>query len=192
MNVDRALRIHPTAIIETDVTLGAGTAVWDNVHVRGPSCVGANCIIGEKTYIGPEVRIGDTVKINAQAYICAGVTIDDRVMIAAGVIFTNERYPRAFSLHGDGLAPSGMTDDILRTRVRTGATIGAGTVVGPGVEIGAYAMVGMGSVVTRDVPPYSLAYGNPARVHGRVCTCGLPVRTEIAASCPRCGGKLEE
>jgi len=167
-------RIHPTAIIEPEVEIGPGTAVWDHVHIRGPARIGSDCIVGEKTYIAYGVTIGNLVKINAQVYICTGVTIEDRVMIAAGVIFTNDRYPRAFAADGS-LADSGPTDDTLHTTVCEGTTLGAGAVVGPGLEIGRYAMVGMGAVITGDVPPYALVVGNPARVKGYVCVCGTPL-----------------
>jgi UDP-2-acetamido-3-amino-2,3-dideoxy-glucuronate N-acetyltransferase len=189
-----APRIHPTAIVESGVSLGPGTAVWDNVHLRGPSEIGRDCIIGEKTYIAYGVRVGDYVKINAHAYVCTGVTIEDRVMIAAGVIFTNDRYPRAFVDGVDGLAPSDPNEETLETVVRTGATIGAGAIVGPGLEIGAYAMVGMGAVVAADVPAHGLVFGTPARLRGWVCVCGTPLvglegtprEEQETASCERC------
>jgi acetyltransferase-like isoleucine patch superfamily enzyme len=183
-----APRIHPTALVEARVEIGPGTSVWDNVHIRGPAWIGPDCIIGEKTYIAYGVRIGTCVKINAQVYVCTAVTIEDRVMISAGVIFTNDRYPRAFAIDGDGLASSEPNEDTLQTIVREGATIGAGAIIGPGLEIGAYAMVGMGAVVTADVPAHALVYGNPARVRGWVCVCGEPLsRTDSAADCARCG-----
>jgi len=187
-------RIHPGALVEPGVVVGERTAIWDGVHVRGPATIGHDCIIGEKTYVAYGVTIGDYVKVNAFVYLCTGVTLEARVMVAAGVIFTNDRYPRAFSDGHAGLAPSGPTDDTLATQVRTGATIGAGAVVGAGIEIGPYAMVGMGAVVSRDVPPHGLVYGNPARLHGYVCTCGVPVvdldasllRNLTATRCARC------
>jgi acetyltransferase-like isoleucine patch superfamily enzyme len=184
--------VHPTAIIEAGVEIGARTAVWDNVHVRGPARIGHDCIIGEKTYVAYGVSIGNFVKINAQVYICTGVTIEDRTMVSAGVVFTNDRHPRAFAEDG-GLADSAPTADTLRTTVREGATLGAGAIIGPGVVIGSFAMVGMGSVVVDDVPPHGLVYGNPARAHGYVCVCGAPlrgpgeiVRDAGVAHCPRC------
>ena len=187
-----ALRIHPSAIIEPGVEIGSGTAIWDHVHIRGPSRLGHDGIVGEKTYIAYGVSIGDYVKINAQVYICTGVTIEDRVMIAAGVIFTNDRYPRAFSDAG-GLASSEPNDETLPTTVHEGATLGAGALIGPGLVIGRFAMVGMGSVVASDVPAHGLVYGNPARLRGHVCICGVPLRglSEAARSgaaeiCPRC------
>ena len=194
----RPPRIHPTAIIEPGVEIGAGTAVWDNVHVRGPARIGRDSIIGEKTYIAYGVEVGSYVKINAQVYICTGITIADRVMIAAGVVFTNDRYPRAFDEGGEGLAFSGPTEDTLQTTVGEGATIGAHAVIGPGLTIGPYAMVGMGSVVVADVPPHALVFGNPARGRGYVCICGRPLRThgdgKAAAlpTCERCGRTSRE
>jgi len=186
-------RIHPTAIIEPGVEIGAGTAVWDGVHVRGPARIGAECIIGEKTYIAYGVSVGRRVKINAQVYVCTGVTIADHVMIAAGVLFTNDRYPRAFAEGMDRLADSGPTDETLSTTVHEGATIGAGAIIGPGIEIGPFAMVGMGAVVVKDVPAHGLVHGNPGQLHGYVCVCGHPLHglPEVAqngrsGSCTRC------
>lgn len=187
-----AARIHPTALIGSEVEIGARTTIWDGVHVRGPSHIGRDCIIGEKTYIAYGVTIGDGVKINAHVYVCTGVTIEDRVLVAAGTIFTNDRYPRAFDSDG-GLAGSGPTADTLPTVVRTGATIGARVVIGLGLEIGAYAMVGMGAVVTRDVPAHALVVGSPARLCGWVCVCGRPLPRNTATSskstsrCAACG-----
>jgi len=186
--------IHPTAIVEPGVRIGARTSVWDNVHLRGPAEIGHDCIIGEKTYVAYGVRIGNFVKINAQVYVCTGVTIEDRVMVSAGVIFTNDRYPRAFD--GDGLATSEPTEETLETTVREGATLGAGAIIGPGLEIGGYAMVGMGSVVTRSVSPHALVHGNPARTAAWVCMCGRPLQLavdaapEVAATCASCGKRF--
>jgi acetyltransferase-like isoleucine patch superfamily enzyme len=187
--VSDAPRIHPTAIVEPGVEIGLRTAIWDAVHVRGPASIGHDCILGEKTYVAYGVHIGAYVKINAHVYVCTGVTIEDRVMVAAGVIFTNDRYPRAFEDGVEGLAPSEPTADTLATVVRTGATIGAGAVIGPGIEIGPYAMVGMGAVVVADVPAHGLVHGNPARLRGHVCACGQPLAAlaEAAFRCGRCG-----
>jgi acetyltransferase-like isoleucine patch superfamily enzyme len=189
-----AVRLHPTAIVEAGVEIGDGTDIWDGVHVRTPCRIGRNCIVGEKTYIAYGVEIGDGVKLNAHVYVCTGVTIGDRVMVSAGVIFTNDRYPRAFGLDGVTLAASGPTVDTLATCVEEGATLGAGARIGPGLTIGAYAMVGMGSVVIGDVPRHGLVYGSPARLRGYVCICGVPLFQLAAprliparAQCTRCG-----
>src|SRR5437870_7375677 len=143
------ISIHPTAIIEADVEIGPGTAVWDNVHIRHSTCIGELCLIGEKTYIAYDVRIGNRVKINALVYICTAVTIEDGVMNSAGTIFTNDRFPRATTPDLKRLRPSEPDEHTLPTLVRAGATIGANCTVGSGLEVGRFAMVGMGAVVTR-------------------------------------------
>jgi UDP-2-acetamido-3-amino-2,3-dideoxy-glucuronate N-acetyltransferase len=180
-------RIHPTALIEDGVRIGPRTQVWNGVHVRGPARIGHDCIIGEKTYIAYGVEIGNFVKINAMVYIPTGITIEDRVMIAAGAIFTNDRYPRAFDDRVEGLATSGPTEDIVGSRVAEGATVGAGARIGPGVSIGSYAMVGMGAVVTADVPAHALVVGNPARIRGWVCICGRPLPSHAPDALLPCG-----
>lgn len=181
MSAARGVQIHPSAIIEPGVQIGTGTAVWNHVHIRGPAHIGSDCIIGEKTYIAYGATLGSMVKINSHVYICTGVTIADRVMVSAGVIFTNDRYPRAFDADGS-LADSGPTADTLRTTVGEGATLGAGAIIGPGLTIGQFAMVGMGSVVVSDVPPHGLVYGNPARLRGYVCICGNPLSSNGTAT----------
>lgn len=168
-------RIHPTALVEEGAVIGDGTSVWDNVHIRAPSRIGADCIIGEKTYVAYGVDIGDRVKINAFVYICTGVTIETGVMIAAGTTFTNDRYPRATTSDLAALRDSGPDELTLDTHVRAGATIGARCVIGGDLEIGRFAMVGMGAVVTRSVPDFHLVLGHPAQSVGLVCRCGEPI-----------------
>ena len=165
-------RIHPTAIIEDGVRIGPDTSVWDHVHIRHSTSIGEQCIIGEKTYIAYGVHIGNRVKINALVYICTAVTIEDGVMISAGTIFTNDRFPRATTVDLKQLRPSVPDEHTLRTCVREGATIGAGSIIGPGLVIGSFAMIGMGSVVTKSVPDFHLVIGHPARSIGCMCRCG--------------------
>lgn len=187
-------RIHPTAIIETGVTLGEGTSVWDNVHIRRDASIGDECIVGEKTYIAYGVKIGHRCKLNAFVYVCAAVTIEDGVMISAGTIFTNDRFPRATTPDLTSLRPSDPDEHTLPTLVREGATIGAGCTIGNDLTIGRWAMVGMGSLVTKSIPDFALAIGHPARVVGAVCRCGqLIARHEPDAKpdrpdvpCPAC------
>lgn len=167
-----SVRIHPTAIVERGVTIGEGSAIWDHVHIRAPATIGCECVVGEKSYIAYDVAIGDRVKINAHVYVCAAVTIETGVMIAAGTIFTNDRYPRATTPDLAQLWTSEPDEHTLPTYVREGATIGAGCIIGCDLEIGRFAMVGMGSVVTRSVPDFHLVAGHPARTIGAVCRCG--------------------
>lgn len=190
------VRIHPTALIEDGVALGAGTSVWDNAHIRGPQTrIGVDCIVGEKTYIAYGVRIGDRVKINAFVYVCNAVTIEDGVMIGAGTVFTNDRFPRATTPDLRTLRSSMPDAATCPTLVRVGASIGARTVIGCDLEIGRFAMVGMGSVVTHSVPDFTLVVGNPARAIGLVCRCGEPFQRfgvaekpldQERASCAHC------
>lgn len=191
-----APRIHPTAEIESGVEIGEGTAVWAGVHVRGPETrIGAGGIIGERSYLAYGVSVGDRVKINAGAYLCTGVTIGDGVLIGAGVIFTNDRYPRATTADLSTLRPSEPDEHTLTTQVEDGATIGAGSVIGSDLTIGRFAMVGMGSVVTRSVAPFHLVVGQPARSIAVVSRVGEPLVRFSGArppdrdvvACPRSG-----
>jgi acetyltransferase-like isoleucine patch superfamily enzyme len=165
-------RAHPTAIIEEGVEIGPGTAIWDNVHIRHSTRIGEECIIGEKTYVAYGVDIGNRVKINAFVYICNAVTIEDGVMISAGTIFTNDRFPRATTPDLKSLRPSEPDEHTLPTLVREGATIGAGCIIGNDLVIGRFAMIGMGALVTKSVPDFHLAIGHPATSVGCVCRCG--------------------
>jgi len=187
-------RIHETAIVEPGVTIGADSSIWDNVHIRHDAHIGEECIIGEKTYIAYDVEIGNRVKINAGVYVCTAVTIEDGVMISAGTIFTNDRFPRATTPDLKELRPSEPDEETLPTRVCAGATIGAGCVIGCDLEVGRFAMVGMGSVVTKPVGDFQLVLGNPARLIGFVCACGLKISdapagdepSEEMLTCPHC------
>ena len=186
---------------KTTSSLGDGTSVWDNVHIRHGAQLGEECIVGGKTYIAYDVRIGNRVKINAMVYICNAVTIEDGVMISAGVIFTNDRFPRATTTDLTQLRSSAPDEHTLPTLVREGATIGAGAIIGSDLTIGRFAMVGMGSVVTRSVPDFHLVVGNPARSIGCVCRCGEPLvkwddesdrRGAARAVLPACGLALRD
>lgn len=187
-------RIHPTAIVEEGVEIGAGSSIWDSVHLRRGARIGEECIVGEKSYVAYDVRIGNRVKINAFVYICAAVTIEDGVMLSAGTTFTNDRFPRATTPDLKRLRPSDPDEHTLPTLVREGATVGAGSTIGNDLVIGRFTMVGMGSLVTRSVPDFHLALGHPASSVGCVCRCGQllfrfsagdPAVMETA--CPACG-----
>lgn len=180
--------IHPTAIVEDGAQVGAGTDVWDNVHIRRGATIGERCIIGEKTYVAPEAVIGNLCKLNASVYVCSSVTIEDGVMIAAHTVFTNDRFPRATDVEISELRSSAVDEHTRPTLVRRGATIGANATIGSDLTIGAFAMVGMGSVVTRDVPDHALAIGSPARIIGLVCRCGEPVARVEGGAIPDAQG----
>jgi UDP-3-O-[3-hydroxymyristoyl] glucosamine N-acyltransferase len=188
-----APRIHPSAIIEEGVRIGPGTSVWDSVHIRHGATIGEQCIIGEKSYIAYDVAIGNRVKINAFVYICAAVTIEDGVMISAATTFTNDRFPRATTPDLKQLRPSEPDEATRQTLVREGATIGAGCTIGCDLTIGRFAMVGMGSLVTKSIEDFYLVLGSPARPVGAVCRCGqIVARFEgesprVEQACPECG-----
>jgi UDP-2-acetamido-3-amino-2,3-dideoxy-glucuronate N-acetyltransferase len=199
MSQEPKTRIHPTAIIEPGATLGAGTSVWDSVHIRHGATLGDECIVGEKTYIAYDVKIGHRVKLNAMVYICYGVTIEDGVMISAGTVFTNDVFPRATTPDLTQLRSSDPDEETQETLVAAGATIGAGCTIGSNLRIGRFAMVGMGSVVTRDVADFHLVVGNPARSIGAVCRCGHPIAKwaiaappdQLTVDCSKCGSGYE-
>ena len=188
------VRIHSTANVESEVQIGSGTSVWDNVHIRHSTHIGEDCIIGEKTYVAYGVKIGNRCKVNAFVYICNAVTLEDGVMISAGTIFTNDRFPRAATPDLKHLRPSEPDEQTLPTLVREGATIGAGCTIGNDLSIGRFAMVGMGALVTQSVADFHLALGHPARSVGCVCRCGqLLMRFpesptfEVEQICSACG-----
>ena len=183
--------IHPTAIVEENVHIGEETVVWDRAHIRKGTRVGHHCIIGEKSYLGYNVVVGNYVKVNAMVYIPYGVTIEDQCMISSGVVFSNDAYPRSMNIELTDLQPSGPTAETLMTRVCKGATIGANASIGPGITISPYSLIGMGSVVTRNVPRQGLMVGNPARLVGYVCVCGIKIvdfdtPPEDQMTCTRC------
>jgi acetyltransferase-like isoleucine patch superfamily enzyme len=177
--------IHPSADVSPDAEIGEGTNIWNNAQVREGARIGADCGIGSGTYIDCDVVIGDRVKIQTNVSVFHHVTIEDGVFIGPHVTFTNDRYPRA--IHPDGRR-RGIEDwTAVPTLVRKGASIGAGSVIVCGVTIGAWAMVGAGAVVTRDVPDHGLVLGNPAALVGWVCDCGRRLeRMEGTWHCPAC------
>ncbi len=172
--------IHPTAEIGAEARVGAGTKVWNQCQIRNGAWVGENCVIGTGVYIDTDVRLGDRCKVENQACLFRGVTIGDDVFIGPGALLLNDRRPRASGAIGN---PKTEDDwEAVPITIGDGASVGAGSVVLPGCDVGAHAMVGAGSVVTRSVPSHALAYGNPARLHGFVCDCGAQLRVGDKAS----------
>lgn len=163
-------RVHPTADIEDDVSIGAETSVWHRTQIRTGARVGARCVVGGSVFIDEGVSIGDQVKIQSGALVYHGVTVADGVFIGPGAILTNDRFPRAIAPDG---SLAGATDwEVSPTHLDTGCSVGAGAIVVAGNDVGAYALVGAGAVVTRPVPSHALVAGNPARRIGWVCACG--------------------
>jgi UDP-2-acetamido-3-amino-2,3-dideoxy-glucuronate N-acetyltransferase len=163
-------RVHPTADIEDGVSIGPGTSIWHRTHVRTGARIGADCVIGGTAFIDADVTVGDRVKIQNGALVYHGVTVDDGVFIGPGSILTNDRFPRATA--PDGTLAEADDWQVSPIHLHTGCSIGAGAIVVAGNDVGPYALVGAGAVVTRTVPSYALVVGNPAQRIGWVCACG--------------------
>jgi UDP-2-acetamido-3-amino-2,3-dideoxy-glucuronate N-acetyltransferase len=175
--------IHPTAEVSPTATIGNGSKVWNHAQVRPEATLGANCVIGKGVFIDAHVTIGNNCKIQNYVSVFDGVTLADGVFVGPHACFTNDLHPRAINPDGSLKAADDWT--ISRTSVGTGAALGANSTIVCGVTIGAWSMVGSGSVVTKDVPAHALVVGNPARQIGWVCSCGKRVDTEPAdPSCP--------
>ncbi len=145
------IQVHPSAIVDT-TDIGSETRIWAFVHILKGVSIGKNCNICDHCFIEQGVKLGNNVTVKSGIYIWEGVEIEDDVFLGPNVVFTNDLRPRSKKY----VAP-------LKTIIRKGASIGANSTIIAGVEIGQYSMVGAGSVVTRDVSPYSLVYGNPAK-----------------------------
>ena len=175
--------VHPTAVVDEGATLGAGTKVWHFAHVCDRAVVGAGCVLGQGAFVAPGVVIGDGCRIQNHVSVYDGVVLEDEVFVGPSAVFTNVRTPRAHVSRKDAFVP---------TRVGRRATIGANATIVCGVTLGAGAFVAAGAVVTRDVPPYVLVQGAPARPAGFRCDCGLaledPVTDDTGRACFACEG----
>ena len=195
--IDPTARVHASAELEADVSVGPKSSVWNNAVLRNGASLGAECVVGRDAFIDEGVRIGNRVKIQNGALVYHGVTVGDGVFIGPGAILTNDRFPRAITPTGELARGDDWT--VSPIELRAGCSIGAGAVVVAGTTVGRFATVGAGSVVTRDVPDYALVAGNPARRLGWVCACGSRLQApdgrvagpepspEAPLACPRCG-----
>lgn len=154
--------VHSTAEVDRDAAIGAGTRIWNNVQVRERARIGKSCNLGKDSYVDNNVTIGDRCKIQNGVYVFYGVTLEDDVFVGPNVSFTNDRIPRAFNNEWR----------VTETLVKKGASIGANATIICGVTIGEYAMVAAGSVVTKDVAPYTLVMGVPAHFYSYIDKMG--------------------
>jgi UDP-2-acetamido-3-amino-2,3-dideoxy-glucuronate N-acetyltransferase len=161
--------VHETACIDAPCYLGEGTKIWHFSHVMAGARIGARCNIGQNVYVDADVVIGDGCKIQNNVSVYKGVTLEDGVFCGPSMVFTNVINPRAFIERKHELRP---------TLVQSGATLGANCTVVCGITIGAYALVGAGSVVTKDVPAYGMVYGVPSRLTGWVSEEGIVLRAD--------------
>jgi acetyltransferase-like isoleucine patch superfamily enzyme len=167
------ISIHPTALVASK-DIGDGTRIWAFCNVLAGASIGRDCNICDRCFIENDVRIGNRVTVKCGVSLYDGLVLEDDVFVGPDVSFANDPRPRS----------GARLESYPRTTVRTGASLGSGAVILPGVTIGSYAMVGAASLVTRDVPDFALVYGNPARPHGFVCRCGRTLRfSEGAAQC---------
>ncbi|GFN23904.1 acyltransferase [Thermanaeromonas sp. C210] len=178
--------VHESACIDAGARIGKGTRIWHFSHVMSGAEIGENCTLGQNVFVASNVKIGNNVKIQNNVSVYEGVTLEDDVFLGPSMVFTNIKTPRA-------AYPRNTSDDYVRTLVKRGASIGANATVICGVTIGEWAFVAAGAVVTRDVPPYTLVAGVPARLCGWACECGRPLRFEgRRAACIECGKRYEK
>lgn len=159
MGADKKYFAHPSAVVDDGAIIGENSKIWHFCHIFSGARIGKNCVVGQGCSIAPTVVIGDGVKIQNGISMYDGVIIEDGVFCGPHMVFTNVMNPRAFIER---------KNEYRKTLIGKGASIGAGTVVVCGNNIGQYAFIGAGSVVTRDIPAFAMAYGNPARVRGWV------------------------
>jgi UDP-2-acetamido-3-amino-2,3-dideoxy-glucuronate N-acetyltransferase len=161
---------HPTALVETQ-NVGEGTNIWAYAHVMKNAVIGSHCNIGDHCFIESGVAVGNGVTIKNGNMLFEGLTLEDGVFVGPHVFFTNDLYPRSPRLEQAQIRYENK-DWLSATLVQRGATLGAGAIIIAGVSIGEFAMIGAGTVVTKDVSPYALVVGNPSRFQGWVCQCG--------------------
>jgi len=161
MNKINKFFIHKSSFIDEKVDIGDGTKIWHFSHIQNGAVIGKNCSIGQNVNIGNNVKIGNKVKIQNNVSIYEGVELEDYVFCGPSMVFTNIKLPRSEF-------PQRGARYYSKTLVKKSASIGANATIVCGITIGEYAMIGSGSVVTKDVPPYSLIIGNPGKIVGKV------------------------
>lgn len=159
--------VHPTSILDNHVRIGSGTKIWHFTHISEYAVIGENCTIGQNVFIGKHVKIGNGVKIQNNVSLYEGVIIEDDVFIGPSVVFTNVINPRAFIER---------KEEFKETHIQKGASIGANATIICGNNVGEYAMLGAGSVLTKTIADYELWYGNPAEKKGLVDKKGNKVK----------------
>ncbi len=163
MNSDKIL-IHPSAVIDDGAVLGNGTKIWHFCHLVSTCVIGENCVLGQNVFVGNRVSIGNGVKIQNNVSLYEGIIIEENVFVGPSVVFTNVTNPRSFIER---------KNEFKKTSIKKGATIGANATIICGIEIGSFAMIGAGAVVTKNIKPFALIVGNPAKQIGWVSEAGI-------------------
>jgi UDP-2-acetamido-3-amino-2,3-dideoxy-glucuronate N-acetyltransferase len=175
--------VHPSSYVDDPCEIGAGTKIWHFSHIMKNCRIGEGCNIGQNVVVSPDVEIGQNVKIQNNVSVYTGCILEDDVFCGPSMVFTNVVNPRSHVIR---------RDEYKTTRVKRGASIGANSTIVCGTVIGRYAFVGAGGVVTRDIPDYALVHGNPARVRGWMCACGIKLPLGLGPNeehcrCESCG-----
>jgi len=179
--------VHPTADVSGSASIGEGTKIWHQAQVREGAVIGRQCILGKGSYVDKDVHIGDFCKLQNGVFVFHGFNLETGVFLGPGVMLLNDKHPRA--INPDGTPKADADWEASNGLVAYGAAIGGGAVILPGVTIGRMALVGAGSVVTRDVPERGIVAGNPARLRGFACDCGHVLTQQGGRdySCGTCG-----
>jgi UDP-2-acetamido-3-amino-2,3-dideoxy-glucuronate N-acetyltransferase len=180
--------VHSSSFVDDPCEIGEGTKVWHFSHVMKDCRIGRNCNLGQNVVVSPGVTIGNNVKIQNNVSVYTGCILEDDVFCGPSMVFTNVINPRS---HVE------RKNEYKRTLVKRGASMGANSTIICGITIGAFAFIGAGSVVSRDVPDYALVFGSPAKVRGWVCACGIKIEfdaksPEAKAQCTACGVRYEK
>ena len=173
--------IHESSYIDDGAIVGKNTKIWHFSHIMSDCIIGNDCNIGQNVVISPKVIIGNNVKIQNNVSVYTGVICEDGVFLGPSCVFTNVINPRSFIER---------KDEYKKTLIKKGASIGANSTIVCGNTIGKYALIGAGSVVTKDVPDYAIVAGNPAKIIGFICRCGIKLNDNL--ECLKCGKKYKK
>jgi UDP-2-acetamido-3-amino-2,3-dideoxy-glucuronate N-acetyltransferase len=179
-------KVHPSSYVDDGCQIGAGTSIWHFCHIMSGAVIGERCNIGQNVVVSPGVVLGNNVKVQNNVSIYTGVTLEDDVFCGPSMVFTNVINPRSHVVR---------RHEYQQTRVGRGASLGANCTVVCGHDIGRFAFIGAGAVITRSVPDYALVIGNPGRISGWVCECGVKLASGAAppatAACGSCGKRYQ-
>ena len=158
-----SIYVHPTSVVDDNVSIGIDTKIWHFSHILSDTTIGERCSFGQNCVVGPKVKIGNGVKVQNNISICEGGEIEDDVILGPSMVFTNVINPRSFIVR---------IEEFKKTLLKKGCSVGANATVVCGTTIGEYALIGAGTVVTKDVKAFEMVYGVPAKHQGWVSVAG--------------------